>query len=79
VAQHKRCKHEKACIFTILSMQDTLLHVKKRNEGESENNGNYWELKIPAVLKKAWHTPEAYHALKNHSHRIVQTRASQNW
>ncbi|MBC7777546.1 MAG: hypothetical protein H7246_19085 [Phycisphaerae bacterium] len=32
-------------IFTILSMQDTLLHVKKRNEGESENNGNYWELK----------------------------------
>jgi len=33
-------------IFTILSMQDTLLHVKKRNEGESENNGNYWEMKF---------------------------------
>jgi hypothetical protein len=32
-------------IFTIVSMSDTLLHVKKRDVFELEQGGNYWEYK----------------------------------
>ena len=37
-------------VFTVISMSDTLLHVKKRIEGEPENTGNYWELKYRPVF-----------------------------
>lgn len=32
-------------VYTILTMNDTLLHFTRRVEGEPDTTGNYWEIK----------------------------------